>query len=137
MNGATKRVATHRPDSLAWRNSQALPGDLVDAVRALQRQDGPDLLTFGSGDMVRQLLAAGLVDDLWLLVYPVMFGRGRRMFGDDAQPSAFRLAHAGSTSGGVLLTRYLREGSRRARGRSIPSPDDASVSALMRANIQL
>ena len=77
---------------------------------ALQRQDGPDLLTFGSGDMVRQLLAAGLVDDLWLLVYPVMFGRGRRMFGDDAQPSAFRLAHAGSTSGGVLLTRYLREG---------------------------
>ena len=94
MNGATKRVATHRPDSLAWRNSQALPGDLVDAVRALQRQDGPDLLTFGSGDMVRQLLAAGLVDDLWLLVYPVMFGRGRRMFGDDAQPSAFRLAHA-------------------------------------------
>ena len=110
MNGATKRVATHRPDSLAWRNSQALPGDLVDAVRALQRQDGPDLLTFGSGDMVRQLLAAGLVDDLWLLVYPVMFGRGRRMFGDDAQPSAFRLAHAGSTSGGVLLTRYLREG---------------------------
>lgn len=110
LNGATKRVATHRPDSLAWRNSQALPGDLVDAVRALQRQDGPDLLTFGSGDMVRQLLAAGLVDDLWLLVYPVMFGRGRRMFGDDAQPSAFRLAHAGSTSGGVLLTRYLREG---------------------------
>ena len=110
MNGATKRVATHRPDSLAWRNSQALPGDLVDAVRALQRQDGPDLRTFGSGDMVRQLLAAGLVDDLWLLVYPVMFGRGRRMFGDDAQPSAFRLAHAASTPGGVVLTRYLREG---------------------------
>lgn len=110
LNGATKHVATHRPEALPWRGSQALRGDLVDAVRALQRQDGPDLLTFGSSDMVRQLLAAGAVDDLWLLVYPVMFGRGRRMFGDDAQPSAFRLAHAGSTSGGVLLTRYLREG---------------------------
>ena len=110
LNGATKHVATHRPEALPWLGSQALRGDLVDAVRALQRQDGPDLLTFGSSDMVRQLLAAGLVDDLWLLVYPVMFGRGRRMFGDDAQPSAFRLAHAGSTSGGVLLTRYLREG---------------------------
>ena len=58
--------------------------------------------------MVRQLLAAGLVDDLWLLVYPVMFGRGRRMFGDDAQ-SAFRLAH-GPARRAAVLTRYLREG---------------------------
>src|SRR5262245_13811973 len=63
FNGVRKHVATHRPDTLAWKNSHALKGELPDAVRALKRGDGPDLLTQGSGDVVRQLLAAGLVDE--------------------------------------------------------------------------
>ena len=58
-----KHVATHRSDTLAWQNSHALEGDLADAIRALKQQDGANLLTHGSGDMVRQLLAAGLVDE--------------------------------------------------------------------------
>jgi dihydrofolate reductase len=110
LNRVAKHVATHRPDDLDWENSRALQGDLADAVRALKRQDGPDLLTFGSGDMVRQLLAAGLVDHLCLLIYPVMLGRGKRMFGDDAHVSAFTLAHSTQTPGGVLITRYVRDG---------------------------
>lgn len=110
FDGATKHVATHRAGALDWRNSRALQGGLHDAVRALLEQDGRDLLTFGSGDMVRQLLAAGLVDELRLQVYPVMLGRGRRLFGDDALPSAFTLAQSVATPGGVLVTRYLRDG---------------------------
>ena len=94
LNGATKHVA-HRPGRCPGAAARRYGRSGRRGARAAA-QDGPDLLTFGSSDMVRQLLAAGLVDDLWLLVYPVMFGRGRRMFGDDAQPSAFRLAHAGS-----------------------------------------
>ncbi|MGB8426326.1 MAG: dihydrofolate reductase family protein [Desulfobacterales bacterium] len=60
--------------------------------------------------MVRQLLAAGLVDELWFLIYPIVLGRGKRLFGDSAQPSAFTLAHSTGTPGGVLLTRYVRSG---------------------------
>jgi dihydrofolate reductase len=105
-----KHVATHRPDTLGWQNSTALKGDLANAVRALQRQDGGYLLTHGSGDMVRQLLAAGLVDELRLLIYPLLLGRGKRLFGDDAQASAFSLAHSISTPSGVLITRYVRSG---------------------------
>jgi dihydrofolate reductase len=60
--------------------------------------------------MVRQLRAAGLVDELRLLIYPVVLGRGKRLFGDNAQVSAFTLAHATSTPGGVLITRYVRSG---------------------------
>lgn len=70
----------------------------------------PILLTFGSGDMVRQLLAAGLVDELRLLIYPVILGHGKRLFGENALASAFTLAHAASTPGGVLITRYTRNG---------------------------
>src|SRR5262245_3464327 len=110
FNSVPKHVATHRPDTLDWQNSHSLKGDLADAVRDLKHQDGGYLLTHGSGEMVRQLLADGLVDELRLLIYPVLLGRGRRLFGDNAQVSAFTLAHSISTPGGVLITRYVRSG---------------------------
>lgn len=110
FNSVPKHVATHRADSLDWQNSHALEGGLTDAIRALKQQDGANLLTWGSGDMVRQLLAAGLVDELQLLMYPVVLGRGKRLFGDDAQESAFTLEHSTRTPGGVLINRYVRGG---------------------------
>jgi len=110
FNSVPKHVATHRPGTLDWHNSYALKGDPAGAIRALKHQDGANLLTWGSGDMVRQLLAAGLVDELRLLIYPVVLGRGSRLFGDNAQASAFALAHSTGTSGGVLITRYVRSG---------------------------
>ena len=110
FNSVPKHVATHRSDTLDWQNSHALEGDLADAIRALKHQDGVNLLTWGSGAMVRQLLATGLVDELRLLIYPVVLGRGKRLFGDNAQVSAFTLAHSNSTPGGVLITRYVRSG---------------------------
>lgn len=110
LNGAPKHVATHRPDTIDWQNSHALEGDLADAIRVLKRQDGAHLLTQGSGDMVRQLLAAGLVDELRLMVFPLVLGHGKRLFGDNAQASAFTLAHSTSTPSGVLITRYVRSG---------------------------
>jgi dihydrofolate reductase len=110
FNGVPKHVTTHRPDTLDWQNSHALEGDPADATRALQHQEGADLLTFGSGDMVRQLLAAGLVDELRLQVFPILLGRGKRLFGDDALASAFTLAQSTTTPGGVLISRYQRNG---------------------------
>ena len=110
FNSVPKHVATHRSDTLAWQNSRALEGDLADAIRTLKHQDGANLLTWGSGNVVSQLLAAGLVDEFWLLTYPVVLGRGKRLFGDNAQPSAFTLAHSTSTPGGVLITRHVRSG---------------------------
>jgi dihydrofolate reductase len=110
FNSVPKHVATHRSDKLGWQNSHALKGDLAEAIRALKRQDGPNLLTWGSGDMVRQLFAAGLVDELRLLIYPVVLGRGKRLFDDNAQASAFTLTQSNSTPGGVLITRYVRSG---------------------------
>ena len=110
FNSVPKRVATHRSDTLDWQNSHALEGNLADAIRALKHQDGAHLLTQGSGDMVRQLLAAGLVDELRLMTFPVVLGRGKRLFDDNAQASAFTLVHSTSTPGGVLITRYVRSG---------------------------
>ena len=110
FNRVPKHVATHRSDRLEWQNSHPLKSDLAGAIRALKQQNGANLLTWGSGDMVSQLLAAGLVDELRLLIYPVVLGRGKRLFGNDAQASAFTLAHSTSTPGGVLIARYVRSG---------------------------
>lgn len=110
FNSVPKHVATHRPDTLDWKNSHALKGDLADAIRALKHGDGGNLLVQGSGDVVRQLLAAGLVDELLLVICPVVLGRGKRLFGDDAQASAFTLASSTNSAGGVLITRYVRSG---------------------------
>ncbi|VVO33849.1 dihydrofolate reductase family protein [Pseudomonas fluorescens] len=110
FNNVPKHVATHRSDTLDWHNSHALEGNLADAIRALKHQGGAHLLTQGSGDLVRQLLAAGLVDEFRLMIFPIVLGRGKRLFGDNAQASAFTLAHSTSTPGGVLITRYVRSG---------------------------
>jgi dihydrofolate reductase len=110
FNSVPKHVATHRSDTLDWQNSHALRGDLADSVRALKHQNGANLLTWGSGDVVRQLLAAALVDELRLLIYPAVLGCGMHLFGGNAQASAFTLAHSTSTPTGVLITRYVRSG---------------------------
>ena len=110
FNSVPKHVATHRPDTLDWQNSHALKGDLADAVRALKRQEGANLLTWGSGDMMRQLLAARLVDELRLFMYPVVLGRGKRLFDADARASAFTLANSTNAASGVLITLYVRSG---------------------------
>lgn len=110
FNGVAKHVATHRPATLAWQNSHALGPDVANAVRELKRADGPDLLTQGSSDLVRQLLATDLVDELRLLVFPILLGRGKRLFDDHVQASAFRLEESRTSPTGVLITRYAREG---------------------------
>ncbi|MGA7306119.1 MAG: dihydrofolate reductase family protein [Rhodothermales bacterium] len=110
FNSVRKHVATHRADTLDWQNSHALKGDLADAVSELKRKDGADLLAWGSGETMRQLLAAGLVDELRLVIYPVVLGRGKRLYDDNAQPSAFTLASSISGASGVLVTRYVRAG---------------------------
>jgi dihydrofolate reductase len=110
FNGAAKHVATHHPDTLGWRDSHALGSNIAAAVRELKRSDGPDLVTQGSSDLVHQLLATDLVDELRLLVYPILLGHGKRLLDDRSQAAAFRLEQSKTTSKGVLVNRYVREG---------------------------
>lgn len=110
FNGVAKHVATHHPDTLGWQNSYALGTDISAAVRELNRGDGPDLVTQGSSDLVHQLLATDLVDELRLLVFPVLLGRGKRLFDERIHASAFQLEALKTSSTGVLVTRYVREG---------------------------
>jgi dihydrofolate reductase len=110
FNTVTKYVASRTQTGFAWRNSQWLGKDAAAAVRKLKQEDGPDLLTQGSGDFVQTLLAADLVDELRLLTFPVLLGKGKRLFGEGALPAAFKLTRSKVSPSGVILTTYVRDG---------------------------
>ncbi len=110
LNAATKHVATHRPDSLAWGPFEALGPDIVADVRRIKSQDGPDLILWGSSTLASTLLEHGLVDEAVLAVYPVLLGTGKRLFAEGTPPRAFELAGTQSTPSGVVLNRYKLAG---------------------------
>lgn len=86
FNPATKYVATHRPDTLTWENTQWLGDDIVAALRRLKKEDGPDLLIQGSGELIQTLLANGLIDEIRLMIFPLLLGKGKRLFDGGAMP---------------------------------------------------
>lgn len=110
FNGVTKYVATSSETPLAWQNSVKLEGDVIRAVARLKGGDGPDLLTQGSAVLVRALLAAGLVDELSLQVFPVLLGRGKRWYGEDARPGDWTLLSSRTSTTGVIMSRYRPKG---------------------------
>ena len=105
-----KYVATHHPESLTWKNSHGLGPDAVEGVRALKAGDGPDLLTQGSTELLHQLFAADLVDRLQVMSFPVVLGRGRRLFDDRSHAGAFKLVKSAATPSGVVISVYDRDG---------------------------
>ncbi|AUD04659.1 dihydrofolate reductase family protein [Spirosoma pollinicola] len=113
LNGATKFVVTHRPDSLEWAPVEDLGADPIKSIRSLKSTDGPDLIVWGSSTLTSTLLNHGLVDEVVLLVYPVLLGRGKRFFSDSADPCELALVSTKVTSTGVLINTYRHVGSLR------------------------
>jgi dihydrofolate reductase len=113
LNAATKYVATHRPDSLGWGPVEDLGADVVEGVRRVKSKDGPDLIVWGSPTLTSVLLEQGLVDEVVLLVYPVLLGRGKRFFSDSADPRELALVSTKVVSSHVLVNTYRHVGALR------------------------
>jgi len=110
INAGTKYVATHRPGSLEWGPVKDLGEDIIASIRKLKSADGPDLIITGSSTLTSVLLGEGLVDEVVLVVYPVLLGRGKRVLSDiiDARELAF--VSTASTPAGVLINTYKHVG---------------------------
>ncbi len=106
LNDATKHVASRGRPDLPWGTSTLLDGEVVDDVRALKAQDGPELQVHGSIELLQSLLPAGLVDEYRLLTFPVVLGHGKRLFGDALTPMALRLVSSSTSATGVLMAVY-------------------------------
>jgi dihydrofolate reductase len=106
FNEATKFVFTNSLDQLDWKNSQKIDGDAVALTRRFKASAGPELHIWGGGDLLQTLIAADLVDEYRIWVYPVVLGKGKRLFENGVPLRQLALVESQTTSEGVLLNTY-------------------------------
>ncbi|HYU38609.1 MAG TPA: dihydrofolate reductase family protein [Acidimicrobiia bacterium] len=110
LNSMPKYVASRTLDRVEWNNSTLLKGDAAEAVAELKRQAGGDLQTQGSTDLAQTLIRHDLVDEYRLLVYPVVLGKGKRLFREGNPPAALRLVDTKTSSTGIAMHIYESAG---------------------------
>jgi len=108
INDVTKYVMSNTMDKSGWNNSVFLKS--VDDVKKLRASEGSDIQVHGSGNLVQTLLKHDLVDELWLKIFPVTLGMGKRLFGDGTSPAAFMLTESLVAPNGVIFANYRRAG---------------------------
>ena len=121
INKARKYVATNRPLSTSWEGTAVrLDGDVAEAVRKLKAGSGPELQVHGSGTLIQTLLGADLVDELWLKIFPVTIGSGRRLFAEGTRYAGFALVETSASPSGVIVAKYRRAGDVKAGSFALP-----------------
>ena len=108
MNGYPKHVASRTlEEPLEWNNSSLIEGDVAEGVSRLKQQDGKDILVFGSGALVNTLMEHDLIDEYRLMVFPIVVGKGKRLFGDTQETKAMKLVDTKQVGpDGVLILTY-------------------------------
>jgi dihydrofolate reductase len=110
FNATRKHVASRTLKALQWNNSSLLGDDVVSALAALKEQPGADLQIIGSGNLIQSLQAASLIDEYNIWTYPVVIGRGKRLFEASAKPGALRLVDSKASKTGVIMSTYVPAG---------------------------
>jgi dihydrofolate reductase len=127
LNAATKHVASRTLTELGWENSRLIDGDAAAGVRALKQQDGPELQVHGSGELIQTLLAHDLVDEYRLMIFPVVLGRGKRLFGDGAHPDGLEVLDSKVTGTGVVIATYRPGAEIKVGSFAAETPSEAEV----------
>lgn len=110
INKATKYVASNTLTSHEWNKSVFLKGNVVEQIKALKQQDGPDLQVHGSANFLQTLLKHDLIDELWLKIFPVTLGTGKRLFDNGTIPASFALVETKTSPSGVIFANFKRAG---------------------------
>ena len=110
LKAATKYVVTHRPESLEWGPFDGVGPDIVEGVRRIKSQDGPNLVLWGSSTLTSTLIEYGLADEMVLVVYPVLIGKGKRIFADGTPPRSFEFVSGNALPSGVVINSFKLAG---------------------------
>lgn len=127
LNRMTKYVASRTLREVAWSGSVLLQGDAGEAVAALKREDGPNLNLQGSSQLLQTLLEHDLVDEFNVWTFPVLLGRGKRLFGEGTRAAGLRLAESQTSTTGVVIARYERAGEVPVGSFQLAEPTEAEV----------
>jgi dihydrofolate reductase len=110
INEKTKFVVSRSFSTHEWNNSVFLNDDIVNQIKKLKTQDGPDLQVYGSGNLIQTLLRNNLIDELWLKIFPLTLGNGKKLFAEGTIPMNFKLLKSNVTPHGVINASYVRDG---------------------------
>jgi dihydrofolate reductase len=110
INTAKKYVVSDEVISTDWEETIQINNDVVAEIQKLKQQDGPMLQVHGSSNLIQTLLANDLVDELWLKIFPVTLGKGKRLFGEGTKAAAFKLTESTVSPSGVIIASYQRDG---------------------------
>ncbi|HJT08202.1 MAG TPA: dihydrofolate reductase family protein [Stellaceae bacterium] len=127
LNQATKYVASRADRKLAWQNSQWLGKDAVAALKKLKGENGRDLLVQGSSDLLQTLWSNRLIDELSVLIFPVVLGKGKRLFGAGAMPGGLKLVKSQSYPTGVIVAHYQPDGEVKTGDFQLAEPSEAEL----------
>jgi len=132
INNAKKYVASKTLKMLDWSNSELLKGDVAKEVKKLKDQDGPEIQVHGSGNLIQTLLEHDLVDELWLKIFPITLGTGKRLFAEGTIPVGFKLLESEISPNGVIVASYVRAGEIRTASFAIEPPSEAELARRKR-----
>lgn len=110
INKAKKYVVSKTPVTTGWEGTVQIKGDVAAEIRKIKQEDGPMIQVHGSSELIQVLLANDLVDELWIKIFPVVLGKGKRLFGEGAIPASFKLIGSQATPSGVIVAAYAKEG---------------------------
>ncbi len=110
INKATKFVVSNTLTHHDWKETIIIKGNVVEAIRQLKDQNGPDLQVHGSSNLIQTLLEHDLVDELWLKIFPVTLGKGKRLFDRGTIPASFKLSNSKVSQSGVIFANFTRAG---------------------------
>jgi dihydrofolate reductase len=127
LNNARKYVASRTLDKVEWQNSTLLEVDVPEAVARLKDEDGPEIQVHGSSNLIQTLLEHGLIDELRVWTFPVVLGRGKRLFGEGTVPSALELVDSKVSSTGVVMSTYRPSGEPQIGSFALEEPTEAEV----------
>ncbi|MBB4569563.1 dihydrofolate reductase family protein [Rhizobium leucaenae] len=127
FNKVTKYVATRGNASLDWNNSRSLGTDVTAALTELKKGEGPDLLIQGSGNLIQTLLRHGLIDEYNVLTFPLLLGKGKKLFADGTVPVALKLIRSQSFPSGVIMATYEPAGSVKTGSFATEDPSEAEL----------
>jgi len=127
FNRITKYVASRSRPKLTWQNSRLLGDDVIAALKQLKGEDGADLLVQGSSDFLQTLWKSGLVDEFSVLIFPLVLGKGKRLFGDGAMPSGLKLVKSRVFPTGVIVANYVPDGAVKTGSFALAAPSEAEL----------
>ena len=111
INNATKYVASNTLTDPSWEDTVVFSGDVAGQIGELKQTDGPDLLVYGSGNLIQTLLEHRLIDESKVWIFPLVLGGGKRLFGEGAAPTGLELTDMVQSTTGVLIATYRPAGS--------------------------